>query len=222
MKKKIISGSILLFMLVLLNACKEKVSNVTSTETQETNDYSGIAISYDLDSENSIIMWKGSKPLKTHNGTIELASGSVVLTDGKIEAGKFSIDMNSITNLDLEGESKNRLENHLKGTVAGKEGDFFNVNEYPFANFLLTEISEKNGKTIITGSLTIKDRTNTIEFPANISIEEYNISIESESFTIDRTLWGVNFQSKSVFDNLGDKFIDDNIELTIDVLLRKA
>jgi len=34
---------------------------------------------------------------------------------------------------------------------------------------------------------------------------------------IDRTKWDVNYGSKSLFDNLGDKFISDNIELQIEL-----
>ena len=43
------------------------------------------------------------------------------------------------------------------------------------------------------------------------------VQVKSETFTIDRTKWGINYGSKSIFDNLGDKFIDDDMEITIDV-----
>ena len=48
------------------------------------------------------------------------------------------------------------------------------------------------------------------------------MTIESEAFTIDRTKWGVNYGSKSVFDDLGDKFINDDIELKILVSAKKS
>ena len=48
------------------------------------------------------------------------------------------------------------------------------------------------------------------------------MELKSETFSIDRTLWDVNFGSKSVFDNLGDKFISDEIELTISVVASTA
>ena len=43
------------------------------------------------------------------------------------------------------------------------------------------------------------------------------VRVKSETFSIDRTKWGINYGSKSIFDNLGDKFIDDDMEITIDV-----
>ena len=52
------------------------------------------------------------------------------------------IDMNSITVLDLEGDYKANLEAHLKGTVDEKADDFFNVNQFPTANFEVTKIGE--------------------------------------------------------------------------------
>ena len=53
------------------------------------------------------------------------------------------------------------------------------------------------------------------------TVEGNSMSLRSEPFTIDRTKWNVNYGSKSVFDNLGDKFIDDDIKLTIDLVAKK-
>ena len=122
---------------------------------------------------------------------------------------------------DLEGEKKANLEAHLKGTVEGQEGDFFNVNKYPTATFELTGAEAMGDHTMVKGNLTIKDQTNHIEFPANITMDADKVTIESKTFSIDRTKWNVNYGSKSVFDNLGDKFINDEIELTISLVAKK-
>lgn len=204
-------------------SCKENnTKEEKSTEVEEVAETNAVSLDYNVDLEASTITWKGSKPLGTHNGTIALASGTLSVRAGEIEAGKFSIDMNSITDLDLEGDSKTRLENHLKGTVEGKEGDFFNVTKYPFANFQLTGISENGGKTMVSGELTIRDQTHSIEFPAEINFDERTLELKSEPFMLDRTKWGVNFKSKSIFDNLGDNFIDDEMEITIHVIARES
>lgn len=75
---------------------------------------------------------------------------------------------------------------------------------------------------MINGNLTIKDKTNPIEFPATVSEQGNSVTIKSEPFMIDRTKWGVNYGSKSVFDNLGDKFIDDDMEITVSIVANKA
>ena len=140
-------------------------------------------------------MWEGAKPMGKHHGTIKLSSGTIHVNSGNVEAGNFVIDMNSINDEDLEGDKKANLEAHLKGTVEGKEGDFFNVKEYPTAKFEMTGI-ENN---VVKGNLTIKDKTNAIEFPATVTMEGDKMMLKSETFEIDRTKWDVNFGSKSVF-----------------------
>ena len=41
------------------------------------------------------------------------------------------------------------------------------------------------------------------------------MEISSEPFKINRVDFGVNYGSKSVFDDLKDKFINDDIELVV-------
>ncbi len=177
-----------------------------------------MATEYTVDTSASQIMWEGAKPTGKHNGTIMLSSGTIHLNEGNVEAGEFVIDMNSINDEDLEGEDKANLEAHLKGTVEGKEGDFFNVKEYPTAKFEMTGY-ENN---MVKGNLTIKDKTHAIEFPATVTMEGDKIMLKSETFEIDRTKWGVNYGSKSVFPNLGDKFINDTMKITVSLVANKA
>lgn len=222
MKRIILSSILLAFMAAGVHSCKETTSEANTTEAKETMDAPAVATKYEVDSDASVIQWKGSKPLKTHHGTIKLQSGIIAMSGDIVESGAFTIDMNSIEDLDLEGNSKTNLENHLKGTVEGKEGDFFNVNKYPVSSFELTGVSEKDGKSMVSGNLTIKDITNNIEFPAMLTVGDDYLKLVSEPFKLDRTKWGVNFGSKTVFDNLGDKFIDDEMEITISVVAKKS
>ncbi len=55
-----------------------------------------------------------------------------------------------------------------------------------------------------------------------ITNNDDQMTIESEPFTIDRTKWNVNYGSKSIFDDLGDKFINDDSELKISIKAKKA
>ncbi len=221
MKKVVLNIALVAFVGLATISCKNN-NEAETTETQEVAEAAPVATEYTVDTVTSQILWKGSKPLATHNGTINLASGTVMVMGDAVEAGKFTIDMNTITDLDLEGDMKANLENHLKGTVEGKEGDFFNVTQYPFSTFQITEVTTTEGKTMVSGNLTIKDKTHNISFPASISMDGNVMKLTSESFTIDRTQWGVNFGSKTVFDNLGEKFISDDIELTVSLVANKS
>jgi len=202
--------------------CKNENKEVETTEAQEVANATMEAVDFKVDTTASVINWQGEKPTGTHTGTIKLTEGTFKANDSVIESGTFVIDMNSINVTDLEGDDKLNLEKHLKGTVEGKEGDFYNVTKYPTGRFEVTGVSEKDGKTMLQGNLTLKDVTKNVEFPVTIKINEDTMELTSEKFNIDRTKWNVNYGSKSVFDGLGDKFINDEIELMIEVKAKKA
>src|SRR5690606_23346661 len=166
---------------------------------------------YKVDTENSQIEWAGGKIAGGgHTGTIDLEDGLVYAENGKVTLGKFVIDMNTIASTDLTDETRKAdLEAHLKGTAEGKENDFFNVTEFPVATFELVTVKEDS---TIVGNLTMKGKTNSIEFPATVTVTDNEITINSAEFDIDRTKWGVNFNSGSVFGDLAkESIIKDNI-----------
>ncbi|HEA29116.1 MAG TPA: YceI family protein [Leeuwenhoekiella sp.] len=220
MKIKLIPVLSLAVVLMGMVSCKESKNKTETGEAEMAAESSMQATKYMVDAEASVINWEGNKPTGTHTGTVKLESG-VVKVDGDSLSGSFLIDMTTITDTDLEGEQKTNLEQHLKGTVEGKEGDFFNVQKYPTAAFEITDVMEENGKKMLEGNLTIKDAKNNLSFPVTYTVEGDMMTLKSESFTIDRTKWNVNYGSKSVFDNLGDKFISDDIKLTIDIVAKR-
>lgn len=202
--------------------CKNDNREARTEDAREAAIANEEAVEFVVDTTSSVIEWQGRKPTGTHTGTIQIADGSFYANDSIVESGTFLIDMNSITVTDLEGDDRRNLEDHLKGTVEGKEGDFFNVNEYPDARFEVTGVSEENGQTMLEGNLTMRGETKNVSFPVQIDRNGDNLELTSETFTIDRTKWNVNYGSKSVFDSLGDNFINDEIELTIKVRANRA
>ena len=120
--------------------------------------------------------------------------------------------MTTISNSDLKDEgTKQKLIGHLKSD------DFFGVEKFPTANFVLTQSTEFiNGKATITGDLTIKDKTEKISFEVDRAGNEYTSKI-----AIDRSKYDVRYGSNSFFDNLGNKAIDDIFTLDIKLLVIK-
>ncbi|NHN25084.1 YceI family protein [Flavobacterium jejuense] len=222
MKKSVLS--LALITIFSLSSCKKETpTENTETTTENTTTEVGVSGKYNVDTTFSIIDWVGSKPAGKHTGTIAIKEGNFEITDGKITNGSFIIDMTSITVTDLTEETgKTDLETHLKGT-GEKEGEdhFFNTSKFPTSSFKINSVSETDGKFTVNGTLTMKDIAKEISFPAAISINENEVSLISDSFKIDRTLWGVNYASKSIFDDLKDKFVNDEIELTIKVKATK-
>lgn len=222
MKRLILNVGLFAMLGGAFTACKNNNNEAEMTEAKEVAQAEQEAVEFKVDTAGSVIEWQGEKPTGTHTGTIKIAEGSFKANDSILESGTFVIDMQSIEVTDLEGEDKTDLEAHLKGTVEGQEGDFFNVTKYPEATFEVTGISEKEGQKMLEGNLTIKEETKNIAFPVSISKDGESIQITSEEFSIDRTKWNVNYGSKSVFDGLGDKFINDEVSLKIDLKAKKA
>ena len=215
--KKIILCLVVLTTLSLTSCKNDKVE--TTEPVEDAAIAAETAITYKVDASKSTIEWVGSKPAGKHNGTIVLSNGELSLNNGKVESGKFNIDMNSITVLDLKaGDGKEDLEGHLKGL--GKEEDadhFFNTKKFPEGTFEITSVATVDAVTTVSGNLTLKGITKPVSFPAMILVDGNTVTLNSETFKIDRTHWNVNYASKSVFDNLKDKFVNDEIELKVSI-----
>ena len=157
--------------------------------------------------ENSKVIWKGYKVTGSHQGTIALQSGNLTFEADKLVGGEFVIDMTTITNTDLEGDYKGKLEGHLKSD------DFFGVTTFPTASLVFKEV-KSTGKNsyAVKGDLTIKG----IKNPISIDISIYG-SKATASVKIDRTKFDVRYGSTSFFDNLKDKAIYDEFDLVTDL-----
>jgi len=161
----------------------------------------------EINTETSKVTWTGEKVTGSHNGTIQLESGHLMMEDDKIVGGEFVMDMSSITVTDLSGENKGKLEGHLKSE------DFFGIEKHPKAKLVITSAASKgNGIYGIVADLTIKEKTNPITF--DLKMDENSASTQ---LTIDRSKYDVKYGSGSFFDNLGDKTIYDNFELDVNL-----
>ncbi|HEX9979360.1 MAG TPA: YceI family protein [Flavobacterium sp.] len=216
MKKLILLLFAGLFLFTL--SCKNEPAGEAG-EARDAKAASSEAISYTVNTQESDIEWIGSKQTGKHNGTIRLSEGTVLVSEDRVEGGTFIIDMNTIAVTDLKpGDGKEDLEGHLKGLGQAEGADhFFNVGKFPTAKFEITNVTLEKGKSTVEGNLTIKETTKSVKFPAMISVSDNAVSIMSDSFVIDRTQWKVNYGSKSVFTDLGDKFVNDEIELRVHV-----
>jgi len=223
MKKNVIT--LFAFAALSLTACKNEPKNTgDATEITEGTETSKDALTYAVAAADSKVEWTGGKLTGgKHNGTITIANGEIHVKDGKIENGKIVFDMKSISVDDLKaGDGKEDLEAHLKGTGKEEATDhFFNVNKYPQGTFEITSVTEENGKSIIAGNLTLNDITKAIKFPAMITTSDNEVMIHADEFAINRTDWKINFNSNSVFDNLGDKAINDEILIKLHVKATK-
>lgn len=165
--------------------------------------------SYTLETGLSSINWTGSKTLIKNykdSGTLSFSSGSVVVSNGNVTGGTFTIDMDSfnVTSTSNTKATGDMLENHLKSE------DFFEVATYPTATVEINNVV--NG--IVSADVTIKGVTKTISFPATITQDGMALT-GSAAITIDRTLWNIQYGSTKFFGDLGNSVIDDKVTLML-------
>ncbi|EJL73033.1 hypothetical protein PMI13_01741 [Chryseobacterium populi] len=161
----------------------------------------------------SDVHWWGYKVAKSeassHDGTVKVKSGNMVMKGNQLAGGSFVLDMNSITSTDLTGEYQGKLNGHLKN------GDFFEVEKYPTAAFKITSVKKGSDKIYnytVTGDLTVKGKTNSISFPAKIAYSKGVVSLVSDKFSFDRQKFDVAYKS-----TMQDVFVKDDIDMVVKV-----
>lgn len=163
-----------------------------------------------IDSEKSNLLWTGYKVTGQHNGSVGIESGELTVRDGVLAGGHFVIDMPSITVLDLEGDYRGKLENHLKSE------DFFGVEKHPKASLRIGKVTPSGtaGTFKVDGQLTIKDITKPISFEAKVD-EQNGMTIATAAIKVDRSKYDIRYRSGSFFQNLGDKAIYDEFDIEV-------
>lgn len=159
-----------------------------------------------IDTKTSTINWVGKKVTGEHSGTISFKDGSLTWAKGKLTGGSFTVDMNSINVTDLEaGKGKEKLEGHLKAD------DFFGTDKFATSTLVFKSVKEKAKNVYtVTADLTLKGKTAPVTFELTTGQ-----SAASTKFNVDRTKYGIQYNSKNFFEGLGDKAIYDEFELSV-------
>jgi len=222
--------NILFFNILMLSlcfvACKEKKSSEQSDmpSAESANETNG-NITYRIIPEQSNIKWQGNGPTMAEHGNVPVSGGEIYVKDGQVTGGMIRMDMTRLTAESQQGDMKEKLESHLKGSAAGKEEDFFNVSKYPTATYEITSTSALNNDPEAThqvnGNLTIKNITKPVTFKARISIDGDKLTASAAPFDIDRTDFDIKYKSKKFFDNLKDDFINDTFQIGFYVVADK-
>ena len=205
--------SLLLIALAIIS-CKETKKETTEEKVETKTETVALTDgNYAVKVDNSNLNWKGSKPTGSHNGTVAVKEGNFIINNNKVVGGNVVFDMATIINLDMPADDKMnaKLVGHLKSP------DFFDVANNPTSMFEITGSDTEEGTTILKGNLTIKGITKAMEVPVSITQAEDGISLNSDSFTFDRTDFDIKFKSNKFFDDLKDKFIDDEVEISFEL-----
>ncbi|MEM9679033.1 MAG: YceI family protein [Bacteroidota bacterium] len=159
-----------------------------------------------VDTSKSTLKWYGDHTFffGGHYGTIDFKEGYFIKTGDKITGGSFVIDMDTIKNTD--GDYSEGLVSHLK------DEDFFDVKKHPISSLVITHVSYHDStKMEIHADLTIKGITLPIKFQAEADYEKEQLNTR---FKIDRTRWGITYNSKIKENAISDAI---GFEVTISI-----
>ncbi len=130
--------------------------------------------------------------------------------DGKHEGGfkKFKVDAEadfedpSQSSLRIEIATESVWSDDKKLTAHLKAPDFFNVRKYPKIVFEATEIEpEDEEAATITGELKMLDKTEELEVPVVVEVDESTVKLVAE-FKLDRTKWGMTYGKGKIHDDV--------------------
>ncbi|PJJ48070.1 YceI family protein [Hymenobacter chitinivorans] len=158
---------------------------------------------YRVDTAASKLTWTGYAEVGSWapSGTVQLRQGQLEYGGNTLRNGRFEIDMRTIAHPNPD------LQNHLRGT------DFFAVEQFPTAVFELREVVG----TEAVGQLTVKGITRPLRFPVRITRAGGTLRVQGTA-SVDRTQFGVQFNSSSFFQNLGDHAIRNDFQLAFDMV----
>jgi polyisoprenoid-binding protein YceI len=189
------------------------VNEVTPTAAEEPAAPTVESVNYGVNTDESSLWWEGTKATYGHHGVVSVIGGMLTIEGDVVTAGNFMIDMASLVETDNpDTTSAGQLIGHLTSP------DFFDVATYPGASFEITgaEVNATDSTTqTISGNLTIKDKTNNISFPANVTVTGDDFAALA-TFSINRNDWGVVYGS-GVSGAIGDAIIGDMITFKVNL-----
>ena len=190
MKRKLLSLALALFTAGIAQATEPVEAEKKEVKTNESK-----------------VAWKAYKVTGSHYGTVALKSGTLMFDGDQLTGGEFAVDMTTLAVTDLEGDSRQKLEGHLKSD------DFFSVDNSPNSTLVFTNVKSTGKNSYeVTGDLTIKGITKPVTFDVSVYGSKATATLK-----VDRTLSEVKYGSGSFFDNLGDKTIYDEFDLVVDL-----
>ena len=171
-----------------------------------------------IDRDLSKIEWAGRNPNSCHIGTVEISEGAINSKGGKIN-GTIEVDMNSIHNVNLEGDDLQPvLEAHLRSD------DFFFTRMFPKAVLTFKEATpieprwQSTPNYYIKGQLTLRGVSASLDFDTTVNLIDTNTLTLEAHFDFDRTRWNVIYGSTRFFEHLGMHKVFDFISLQIRII----
>ena len=158
---------------------------------------------YSMNNKKSNLTWTGKAAFSSYSlsGDLKTSQGKILIENNTIKSLDITIDMTSLTH-----KNKN-LKSHLRSK------DFFEVKRYKQAQFTITKpVQIVDRKATLVGTMKIKKTSLEESIEANIKIKGGQVILTFNT-KLDRTKYGVKFNSPSFFKKMKENAIADNFLL---------
>lgn len=165
------------------------------------------ATTFTFSNDGSTVAFVGAKVTGKHEGGFKTFKGTVSLVDNDIDKASVSVEIEA-TSLFTDQE---KLTKHLKS------GDFFDVEKFPKASFVSTQLKRgvnRGAPCTVTGNLTLHGVTKSISFPAWIKQTDAGVEANAE-FGINRKDFGIAYAGKA------DDLIKDDVLIKLSLRAKK-
>ncbi len=185
---------------------------VVQPDTFEVLEEMDGAETFIIDTSKSKIAWH----CENHKGLVDLKGGRIFVRKDEpvgayAEAITKSARDTSITYKLMQGTFNNVLQT----------ADFFDGTHYPLLKFKTTDIQKKNDRFWVSGQLSIRNIGQPIQFElASFRKKRGQIEIETKEIPVNRTLFGMELNSRSFPKKAKDFIFSDTFYVKI-VLVSK-
>lgn len=171
---------------------------------------------YNVDPAATKIVYVGKKVTGQHTGNVAAKSGNLTLQGEEITGGEIVVDMNSLTSTDItDAETNGKYIGHMKSP------DFFDTAKYPESKLVIKNSKKTDKGLEVSGDLTMIGQTKPVTFLVTDLKKTDSVVTGKSNLTLNRTQWGLKYGSGSFFKGLGDKAINDEFTLAIDLTAKK-
>lgn len=174
------------------------------------------AETYTVSATESKLNWHAKKVVGEHFGVVNFKGGSLVMNNGKLVGGEFTVDMPTLDATDLQGEWHDKLVGHLKSD------DFFSTEKHKTSVMKIKSVSAGTAANTynVVADLTIKGITKEVKFVATVEVNGNTVTAKAD-FNVDRTAYDIRYGSSSFFEGLGDKAIDNMFNIKVSLVAKK-
>ncbi len=204
-------------IVLFINSCthsteKKAIISEAQMPAEETN------VRMLIEPQLSAVKWHRYETTGSeHFGTLKIKGGEFYIEENKVKSGELILDMNSFVCEDIIDENMNSLLiEQLKSPI------FFDVEQYPEGKFIITHVEELSEledslNVRVSGNLELKGIAKNITFNAMVKKEGTQVKLCTETFSMDRSKWGIN-KNKNIVKDLKNSLVSDNIVLYMEVV----